>query len=98
MSGKLGCRIQWGAFWLLGKVDAVQHRRWEPSSTGPVSVGVVQRCCPLCGLLAVEQAHLLLLTSVPVLILATAVKEINKSYLKVDLLLLPLLHRHLRSV
>lgn len=37
------------------------------------------------------------LSSVPVLILPTAVKEINKSHLKVNLLLLPLLHGHLRS-
>lgn len=58
-------------------------------------VGVVQSSCPVCGLLA----HLLLLISVLVLILATAVKEINKSHLKVDLLLLllPLSHSHFRS-
>lgn len=89
------CLVRWGAeyseeHWerLLEKVD--QHRRREPSSTDPVSscecevplVGVVQSCCPVCGLLAIEQAHLLLLTSVAVLILATAVKEFKKSHLK----------------
>jgi len=48
--------------------------------------------------MAVEQAHQLLLTGLLLLILATAVKEINKTDLKVDLLLLlPLLRRHLRT-
>lgn len=106
------CLVSWGAeyseeHWerLLDKVD--QHRRREPFSTDPVSscecevplVGVVQSCCPVCGLLAVEQAHLLFLTSVAVIILATAVKEFKKSHLKFRLLLvlLPLLHGYLRS-
>lgn len=61
-------------------------------------VGVVCSCPPVCGLSVVEQAHQLLLTGLPLLILATAVKEINKTHLKVDLLLLlPLLQRHLRT-
>lgn len=50
------CLVSWGAEYSQEHYGSWE--RWMEFSTGSLWFGGLQRCCPVCGLLAVEQALL----------------------------------------